>query len=151
MRTVDFVFIAAMATVKKRKIYSKSHVLINSGQTVSWLITIIKLCALFVVRLMRFQRNLISKDIMIQSTKVNLIFNRLTLRRTNLLTAERIFYQGNATKLSKASSDRKTPRLSVWLARFGWFALMYLPSCTLLTFLIVVYLPYYINLLMASL
>lgn len=88
---------------------------------------------------------------MIQSTKVNLIFNRLTLRRKNLLTAQRIFYQGNATKHSKASSDRKTPRLSVQLARFGWFALMNLPSCTLLTFLIVVYLPYYINLLMASL
>lgn len=46
MRTVDFVFIAAMATVKKRKIDSECHVLINSGHmTVSWLITIIKLCA----------------------------------------------------------------------------------------------------------
>lgn len=55
LRTVDFVFIAAMATVKKRKIDSECHVLINSEHmTVSWLITIIKLCALFVVRLLWF-------------------------------------------------------------------------------------------------
>lgn len=48
---------------------------------------------------------------------------QVNLRRKNLLTAQRIFYQRNATKLSKASSDGKTPRLSVRLARFGWFAL----------------------------